>query len=166
MEISSSYNPLAAMYGTQSLNATEEIGANRKDSRDKAVSSSTLSGDTVSFSSEAMQMLAQAQTKAAEEASQQQAKQNNGQDQPAGEENAAQGQGNAKGGGGGGDSAGGSQTESIQAQIKALTAQVANIMSGPMPMEQKQTVSAPYQQQIQQLEQQLQQLLAEEAKNA
>lgn len=58
------------------------------------------------------------------------------------------------------------QIEDIKKRIKELKERVKQIMDGDLPDEQKQSVAAPYLQQIQQLEQQLQQLETDQAKQA
>jgi len=71
--------------------------------------------------------------------------------------------------GGGGASAGSdtaSQIEEIRKKIKDLQDKVEHIMSSDMSPDQKQSAAAPYLQQIQELQQQLQSLMAGSPKNA
>lgn len=53
----------------------------------------------------------------------------------------------------------GSQVSDIEKRIKALMDKVKHIMDSDLPPEQKQSAAAPYLQQIQELQQQLQQLM-------
>ena len=59
-----------------------------------------------------------------------------------------------------GGSGAGSQVEDIEKRIKDLMDKVKHIMDSDLPPEQKQSAAAPYLQQIQELQQQLQELTA------
>lgn len=59
-----------------------------------------------------------------------------------------------------GGSGTGSQVEDIEKRIKDLMDKVKHIMDSDLPPEQKQSAAAPYLQQIQELQQQLQELTA------
>lgn len=59
-----------------------------------------------------------------------------------------------------------SQIEDIRKRIKDLMDKVKHIMDGDMSPEQKHSAAAPYLQQIQELQQQLQELMAEGQKKA
>ncbi|GAB6112665.1 FlxA-like family protein [Desulfomicrobium salsuginis] len=63
------------------------------------------------------------------------------------------------GAGASGGSGTGSQVEDIRKRIKDLMDKVKHIMDSDLPPEQKQTAAAPYLQQIQELQQQLQELM-------
>jgi hypothetical protein len=65
-----------------------------------------------------------------------------------------------------GNSGSGSQVEDIEKRIKALMDKVKHIMDSDLPPEQKQSAAAPYLQQIQELQQQLQQLMTEQLQDA
>jgi hypothetical protein len=56
----------------------------------------------------------------------------------------------------------GSQVADIEKRIKALMDKVKHIMDSDLPPEQKQSTAAPYLQQIQELQQQLQQLMTQQ----
>ncbi|PKN43087.1 MAG: hypothetical protein CVU60_01645 [Deltaproteobacteria bacterium HGW-Deltaproteobacteria-18] len=56
----------------------------------------------------------------------------------------------------------GSQVADIEKRIKALMDKVKHIMDSDLPPEQKQSAAAPYLQQIQELQQQLQQLTTQQ----
>lgn len=64
------------------------------------------------------------------------------------------------GSGASGGSGTGSQIEDIRKRIKDLMDKVKHIMDSDLPPEQKQSAAAPYLQQIQELQQQLQELTA------
>jgi hypothetical protein len=59
-----------------------------------------------------------------------------------------------------GGSGTGSQAEDIRKRIKDLMDKVKHIMDSDLPPEQKQSAAAPYLQQIQELQQQLQEMMA------
>ena len=59
-----------------------------------------------------------------------------------------------------GGSGTGSQAEDIRKRIKDLMDKVKHIMDSDLPPEQKQSTAAPYLQQIQELQQQLQEMMA------
>lgn len=59
-----------------------------------------------------------------------------------------------------GGSGTGSQVEDIRKRIKDLMDKVKHIMDSDLPPEQKQSAAAPYLQQIQELQQQLQEMMA------
>ena len=59
-----------------------------------------------------------------------------------------------------------SQVEDIKKRIKDLMDKVKHIMDSDLPPEQKQSAAAPYLQQISELQQQLQQLMSEQQKEA
>ncbi|SFJ54366.1 FlxA-like protein [Desulfomicrobium apsheronum] len=65
-----------------------------------------------------------------------------------------------------GNSGSGSQVEDIEKRIKDLMDKVKHIMDSDLPPEQKQSAAAPYLQQIQELQQQLQQLMTEQLQDA
>lgn len=65
-----------------------------------------------------------------------------------------------------GNSGSGSQVEDIEKRIKALMDKVKHIMDSDLPPEQKQSAAAPYLQQIQELQQQLQQLMTQQLQDA
>jgi len=66
--------------------------------------------------------------------------------------------GSVAGAGSSGGSGTGSQVEDIRKRIKDLMDKVKHIMDSDLPPEQKQSAAAPYLQQIQELQQQLQEL--------
>lgn len=68
--------------------------------------------------------------------------------------------GSITGAGASGGSGTGSQVEDIRKRIKDLMDKVKNIMDSDLPPEQKQSAAAPYLQQIQELQQQLQEMMA------
>ena len=139
-------------------------------SRQERVSRETRpsQGDTVSLSSEAKRLLEYFRNKevhatdreASAAASAQTSSEGLAADAKGGAVSSAQG---ASSGGGSGS---GSQVEDIKKRIKDLMDKVKHIMDSNLPPEQKQSAAAPYLQQISELQQQLQQLMSEQQKQA
>ncbi|AAS96608.1 FlxA-like family protein [Nitratidesulfovibrio vulgaris] len=173
--------------GLESIMATRSVAASfaRQEQESQQVASRGTQGDTVSISSEAKRLYERfrdLQTESAGTNSQGSASSdsasNTANGQTAGDgktDTVASGPSGSSGASGNAEAAGNTggtgsgeglakQIENIKKQIKELQNRVKQIMDSPLPAEQKQTVAAPYLQQIQELEQQLQQLEADAAK--
>lgn len=173
--------------GLESIMATRSVAAAfaRQEQESQQVASRSTQGDTVSISSEAKRLYERfrdLQTERSGTNSQGSTSSDsalntvNGQTTGDGKtDTVASGSSGASGATGNTGAAGGTgsagsgdsiakQIENIKKQIKELQNRVKQIMDSPLPAEQKQTVAAPYLQQIQELEQQLQQLEADAAK--
>ena len=130
----------------------------------------TARGDTVSLSSEAKRLLEHFRSMQFEKDKDASAASDSGQTASLGDSSGRVGEGATGGssevsgaGAGAGASGGsgtGSQVEDIRKRIKDLMDKVKHIMDSDLPPEQKQNAAAPYLQQIQELQQQLQELTA------
>jgi hypothetical protein len=134
-----------------------------------AGSSHSAQGDTVSISSEAKRLLEHFRnmqfdedTDASAGSGSGQAGSQSGDSAERRDEVAVSGVSDASvaGVGASGSSGTGSQVEDIRKRIKDLMDKVKHIMDSDLPPEQKQSAAAPYLQQIQELQQQLQELTA------